>query len=96
LNLLNLKYLNNYDEWLLITTCLKSCNKYIIWQNWSKNSNNYNKIKNEQIWTQNTGKININFIINVLNNDGYIIPLFECYKIYKPIQNKINCKDKNN
>ena len=80
--------MNNYDEWLLITTCLKSCNKYIIWQNWSKNSNNYNKIKNEQIWTQNTGKININFIINVLNNDGYIIPLFECYKFISPYKTK--------
>jgi len=94
LNMLNIKYLNKYDEWLLITTSLKSCNKYIIWKNWSKNSSNYNSINNEQIWTQNKGEININYIINILNNDGNKISLFECYKIYKPLINNIKCKVK--
>ena len=42
LNLLNIKYLNNFNDWTLITTCLKSCNKFNIWDEWSKKGNKYN------------------------------------------------------
>ena len=33
LNKLNSKYLNNFNDWTIITTCLKSCNNFLFGTN---------------------------------------------------------------
>jgi len=95
LNNLTNNYLNIFEDWLLITTCLKSCNKFEIWDNWSKqNLNKYNYNSNLEIWNTNKALININYLVALLNNTGFNYKLFESYKKYEPLTNKIKCKTK--
>jgi len=44
------KYLEDYEEWLKITTLMKSIGKYKIWNKWSKKSEKYNQNENNKIW----------------------------------------------
>ena len=62
LNKLPEKYLNNYKDWLTITSCLKSEGLYDIWDTWSKQSTNYDKNKNIEQWNSFVPKLNINYL----------------------------------
>ena len=95
LNKLNSKYLNNFNDWTIITTCLKSCNKFFVWDEWCKKSLKYNYNNNVELWNKNKGSIDINYIVSILNNAGYTdIKMFDKYKIYTPITQTIKCKTK--
>ena len=61
--------MNNYDEWLLVTTVCKHHEKFDIWDEWSKKSANYDKNKNIAIWNPNKVAININYLCYILKID---------------------------
>lgn len=42
--------MEEYNDWLKITTILKNLNKYEIWNEWCKRSKKYDKEKNESTW----------------------------------------------
>ena len=92
LDKLSKKYLDNYSDWLIVTTVMKNLNNYELWDKWSKQSNHYNSKSNNKIWGSNLGPIDINYLIHVLNNTGHKLKKVLKYKIYIPITNDINCK----
>ncbi len=59
LNQLDQTYLNNYSDWLRVTTVCKYHDKFDIWDEWSKKSVNYNSHKNMDIWNSNKGVIDM-------------------------------------
>ena len=87
---LDKSYVNSYSKWLIITTILKSLNKFDIWNNWSKKGNNYDVNKNIIIWNNNKGNININYLIHLLNdNNETKLDLIQFYKPYEPLTQNI-------
>ena len=38
-------YLDNYSDWLIVTSALKHHDMYDLWDTWSKQSTNYNQSK---------------------------------------------------
>jgi hypothetical protein len=46
LNKLPNKYLDNYNSWFIVTSCLKSEGLFDVWNEWSKNGKNYDKDNN--------------------------------------------------
>jgi hypothetical protein len=69
LNQLDQIYLNNYSDWLRVTTVCKHHDKFDIWNEWSKKSVNYDKNKNMAIWNSNKGAIDINYLCYILKID---------------------------
>ena len=69
LNQLDQTYLNNYSDWLRVTTVCKHHDKFDIWDEWSKKSDNYDKNKNMAIWNSNKGAIDINYLCYILKID---------------------------
>ena len=55
LNQLDQTYLNNYSDWLRVTTVCKHHDKFDLWDEWSKKSANYDSHKNMAIWNSNKG-----------------------------------------
>lgn len=66
LNQLDKTYLNNYSDWLRVTTVCKHHDKFDMWDEWSKKSDNYDKNKNMAIWNSNKGAIDINYLCYIL------------------------------
>lgn len=91
LDKLPLKYLNEYNSWLIILSILKNMNKWDIFNEWSKKSNKYNYNNNINLWNNNNGKFNINYISYILLNECKIdIPVIEGVKQYTPLTKDIN------
>lgn len=86
LNDLSTDYVNDYNKWLIITSILKNMNKYDIWNNWSKKSNKFDENNNIDIWNNNRGIIDINYLCYLLDK-----PLIEKYKHYEAITQEIIC-----
>ena len=59
-------YLNNYDEWLKITTVCKYHDKKDIWDKWSKKSTSYDSANNNKIWKSIKAKLDINFVMSII------------------------------
>lgn len=89
LNKLDKEYLNNYSKWLIITTILKTEDKFDIWNNWCKDGNNYDYNNNVKIWNNINYKFNIDYINYITKTRP-----FNKYKIYKPITTYNNIKNK--
>ena len=87
LSLLPDKYINNYIDWLLISTCLKSIDSYNVWDEWCKKSTKYDKDNNLNIWNSITANININYLATITKSE-----LIESYKPYEPITKAIALK----
>jgi hypothetical protein len=86
LTLLNNTYLNNYSKWLIVASCLKSVDKFDIFNEWSKASNKYNEQENLNIYNNIDTKIDINYLVHILNTEfKQNIKLIDRYKIYVPI-----------
>ena len=66
--MLPLDYLNNFELWFKITTVLKSLNAFNIWKDWSKQSMNYNNVKNKRYWDIANPFIDINCLVYILND----------------------------
>ena len=94
LELLPIRYLDNYNEWLKITTSLKSLNKHEIWEKWSRKSTNYNHENNNNIWNNNAGLIDVNYIIHILNNEGHKLKTIIKYIPYIALKTDITCEMK--
>jgi len=62
INKLPNKYLTNYNNWFIITSCLKSENLFDVWNNWSKKSKKYDAEKNIRQWESFVPKLNINYL----------------------------------
>ena len=69
LNQLDQTYLNNYSNWLRVTTVCKHHDKFDLWKTWSKKSANYDSHKNMAIWNSNKGAIDINYLCYILKID---------------------------
>ena len=63
LNKLPIKYLNNYQSWFIITSCLKSEGLYDLWTNWSSKSKKYDEEKNLKQWNSFVPKVNITYLV---------------------------------
>ena len=89
LKLLPKLYLDDYSKWIIITNILKGQDKYELWDNWSKQSKQYNYRKNLSIW-KSTKKIifDVNYLIQLTN--------FNLFKIYIPIIEQKKMKEMNN
>jgi hypothetical protein len=86
LSLLDAKYLNHYSKWVLIATILKSLDKFDILNEWFKASTKYNYNTNLEIYNNISSKIDINFLVHILNTEfKQNIKLVEKYKIYNAI-----------
>jgi len=59
-------YLNNYDDWLKITTVCKFHDMKDSWDKWSKSSKNYNSANNNKIWNSIKNALDVNFIMSIL------------------------------
>ena len=77
---LDASYCNKTKKWLKITTVLKTLNKLEIWDEWSQNSEKYEKASNMSIWQTNLANIDINYLYWLLGMEQ--LPKF---KIYAPI-----------
>jgi hypothetical protein len=81
LNLLPYNYKDDYDEWLLVSTILKTHNKYNIWNNWSNLSTKYNMNDNNYKWNYfRTDLIDINYLVWILQKSGNKINYIEKIK----------------
>jgi hypothetical protein len=87
-------YYDNYSKWLMITTVLKSLNKFDIWDEWSKNSRRYNQKNNYTIWNKNKGEINVNYLIHLQNENSDVKnePI-DFYKPYVQLTKNIECEN---
>lgn len=84
------EYNDDYSHWLKITTVLKNLNKLQIWDDWSKKNKKYDELKNHTYWKHNTGCIDINYLIylvNIVNKTNY--KYIDKYKNYIPITTEI-------
>ena len=86
------KYLNNYSDWLLITTILKSLDKFDIWVNWCQDGKKFDYYNNLKLWDSNEGGIDINYLIKQLKKEGHNLQLVKKYKPYEPLTKNIKCK----
>jgi hypothetical protein len=74
-------YNHQTNKWLIITSILKSLNKFQIWDDWSTLSTKYNKENNLTIWNNNEGLIDINYLIYILNKNEPIKKIDNIQKI---------------
>ena len=98
LKMLSPEYLNNFELWFKITTVLKSLNAIRIWKDWSKQSINYDSVKNKRYWNIANPFIDINYLVYVLRSAGNKIDYIRKYKKYDPLtkDNFYNKKIENN
>ena len=81
LKLLSKEYKNNLDEWFKVLTVCKNVNMWDVLDEYSKTGKGYNKESNMNIWNNNKGKIDINYLVFVINSLGKKkIRYFEKYK----------------
>ena len=92
LNKLPPMHLDNYFDWLIITSILKSLDKFDIWDEWSEQSSHYNLDKNITMWNSNKGCIDVNFLVHLLKNYGYHYEQVHKYKPYEAITQDVNVK----
>jgi hypothetical protein len=88
LDMLPDEYLHEYKEWSIMTNLLKGLNKFDVWEEWSKQSDKYNLIKNRSIW-RSCKKIvfDINYLLKLVDLER--IPAFKPYvPITKEVPNK--------
>ena len=86
LQMLPLDYLNNFELWFKVTTVLKSLNAFNIWKDWSKQSMNYNNVKNKRYWDIANPFIDINYLVYILRGVGYNnLEYIRKYKKYEPL-----------
>lgn len=91
---LDKSYCDNYNEWLIVLSVLKSLSKYEIFEEFSKKCpEKYDKQKNLYFWNINEGVIDINYLIHIINFlDKNSKPL-ELIQKYKPFENELNIKN---
>jgi hypothetical protein len=83
------KYLDNYSDWLVVTSVLKCHDQYGLWETWSKQSEHYNEAKNQQQWCYNKGFLDINYLVWVLRQAGEDVEYVPRHKPYHPITRNI-------
>jgi hypothetical protein len=62
-NKLPKKYLDNYADWFIVTSCLKSEGLKDIWTRWSMKSKKYDSHKNDEYWESLEPKLDIYYLI---------------------------------
>ena len=93
LSMLDDHYLDNYSDWLKVTTILKNLGKIKIWNWWSKHSNNYNKKQNLKIWNNANANIDINYLVKVINKSNVEqIEEVPRFKTYQPLTESVSFK----
>ena len=100
INLLEMFENTNTKQWVKITACIKQLlhpyNNFndeelkTTWDNWSLNSNKYNKVENYKIWDTIDININFNYMIFIYNKANETkLKQCESIKHYKPLINNI-------
>ena len=84
------KYLDNYIDWLKVTTILKRHDMKDLWEKWSKTSKIYNRNKNLNIWENIGANFDINLLVSELRDLGIDVQYFNRYKPYHPITKDIS------
>jgi len=79
------KFLDNYSDWLVVTSVLKCHDQHGLWRKWSKQSDHYNEAKNESQWSYNKGFLDINYLVWVLRQAGEDVEYVARHKPYHPI-----------
>ena len=82
---LDKSYCDNYNEWLIVLSVLKSLNKYEIFEEFSKKSSKYHHERNLYFWNINSGVIDINYLIHIINSldkNSNPVELFQRYKSF--------------
>ena len=88
---LDKSYCDNYNDWLIVLSVLKSLNKYDIFEEFSKKSpEKYHKERNLYFWNVNEGIIDINYLIHIINNLDKNTKPIELIQKYKPFNNELN------
>jgi len=82
---LDASHCDEYDKWVLITTICRNLNKFEIWDEWSTQSEKYNRSRNISIWNGNKGIIDVNYLITILNNKGYNLKNIQFYKKFREL-----------
>ena len=91
---LDKSYCDNYNEWLIVLSVLKSLNKYEIFEEFSKKSpSKYHKERNLYFWNVNEGVIDINYIIHIINNLDKSSKPIELIQRYKPFENILSIEN---
>lgn len=91
---LDKSYCDNYNEWLIVLSVLKSLNKYEIFEEFSKKSpKKYHKERNLYFWNINEGVIDINYLIHIINNLDKTSKPIELVQKYKPFENILSIKE---
>jgi len=76
LNSLDMKYCNNYDEWLKIGMCIKNLKlPYSLWDNWSKKSKKYKTGCCVSKWEsfKDNGKLGLGTLLVYLRNSDFVV-----------------------
>ena len=84
------KYLDNYIDWLKVTTILKRHDMKDLSEKGSKNNKIYNRNKNLNIWDNIGANFDINLLVSELRDLGTDVQYFNRYKPYHPITKDIS------
>jgi nucleoside-triphosphatase THEP1 len=85
LNKLPSKYLDNYSDWLKVTTVLKHHDKFDIWDKWSAKSSHYKRERNMIAWNAVAAPLDINLLVWELRATGILVDFIPKYKRHEPI-----------
>lgn len=69
-------FFNRYDKWLILTTVMKTMDKFNIWDEYCRMGSGYNAAENLKTWRSINIKISINFFCKLLK-----LPFFKYHKV---------------
>jgi hypothetical protein len=58
-------FLENWQDWIKVTNCLKCLNKKHLWNKWSKNGSSYNYLNNMKQWKSQKDYFSFEWLLNV-------------------------------
>ena len=85
LNELEPKYRTSWKDWFLVTGIMKQHGLKEVWDQWSRQSPNYNQVENERIWQSSKAILDINYLICLLRKAGSTREFVTTWKPYKPV-----------
>ena len=85
-------FLDNYSDWLKVSTAPRRHDKLELWETWCKKSSKYNAERNMLTWNSIQGILDINYLVWELNKTGHDIDLIERYRPYEPITSDIGIR----
>lgn len=69
------RYCDNFQDWFVVTSCLKADDLYDIWDDWSAKSDSYDKEKNFEIWNVLRPKLDMGYLSYIFNKNEIPNPI---------------------